>query len=152
MKNGTNPQSRQVYRFLLQGSQGERTAGPVEQQLAGQRILVVEDNFLIADEVCDALRSCGCIVVGPAAGLQSAMDLARDAAIDAALLDINLKGERCFAVADLLRERNVPFVFLSGYDDILMVPDHLRSEVRVCKPVDEDMLLAVVCRLVMVES
>lgn len=126
-----------------------RTDRPNGDQLRGQRILVVEDNFLIADEVCDALRSCGCVVIGPAAGLESAMALAREEAIDAALLDINLRGERCFAVADLLRGRSVPFVFLSGYDDSLVVPDHLRGEMRVVKPIDEDTLLVAVRRLVM---
>jgi CheY-like chemotaxis protein len=86
--------------------------------LKGRRVLVVEDEMMIAMLVEDMLADLGCAVVGPAHGLQAAMDLAEDAKeLDAALLDVNLAGQPVFAVADVLRARNVPIIFCTGYGD-----------------------------------
>ncbi|HSZ53876.1 MAG TPA: response regulator [Caulobacteraceae bacterium] len=86
--------------------------------LKGRRVLVVEDEMMIAMLVEDMLADLGCSVVGPAHGLQAAMVLAEEAAdLDAALLDVNLAGQPVFAVADVLRARNVPIVFCTGYGD-----------------------------------
>ena len=86
--------------------------------LKGRRILVVEDEMMIAMLVEDMLADLGCSVVGPAHGLQAAMALAEDATdLDAALLDVNLAGQPVFAVADALRARNVPIIFCTGYGD-----------------------------------
>jgi CheY-like chemotaxis protein len=86
--------------------------------LKGRRVLVVEDEMMIAMLVEDMLADLGCSVVGPAHGLQAAMALAEEAAdLDAALLDVNLAGQPVFAVADVLRARNVPIVFCTGYGD-----------------------------------
>jgi CheY-like chemotaxis protein len=63
----------------------------------------------------DMLADLGCQVVGPAYRLQEAMVLARDSEIDCAILDLNLDGAPTFPVAELLRARNIPFVFASGY-------------------------------------
>ncbi|WP_428620312.1 hypothetical protein [Reyranella sp.] len=83
---------------------------------------MVEDNFLVAEVMCDLLRGEGCVVVGPASRLERGLCLARDAELDSALLDINLNGERCFAIAELLSRRHVPFIFLTGYDEGSIVP------------------------------
>jgi CheY-like chemotaxis protein len=86
--------------------------------LAGRRILVVEDEMMIAMLVEDMLAELGCAVVGPAHALDVALDLAlTELGLDAALLDVNLGGEPVFAVADALRKRGVPAIFSTGYGD-----------------------------------
>lgn len=86
--------------------------------LAGRRVLVVEDEMMIAMLVEDMLAELGCSVVGPAHALDAALDLARtERGLDAALLDVNLAGQPVFAVADALREKGVPAIFSTGYGD-----------------------------------
>jgi len=86
--------------------------------LAGRRILVVEDEMMIAMLVEDMLLDLGCSVVGPVHALADALDLARsEPGLDAALLDVNLAGQLVFAVADALREKGVPAIFSTGYGD-----------------------------------
>ena len=86
--------------------------------LVGRRILVVEDEMMIAMLVEDMLSELGCAVVGPAHALDAALELARtESSLDAALLDVNLGGQPVFAVADALRERGVPAIFSTGYGD-----------------------------------
>ncbi|MBV8682247.1 MAG: response regulator [Caulobacteraceae bacterium] len=86
--------------------------------LNGRRVLVVEDEMMIAMLVEDMLGDLGCSVVGPAHGLQAAMTLAEESTdLDAALLDVNLAGQPVFPVADVLRARNVPIIFCTGYGD-----------------------------------
>src|SRR3546814_355161 len=82
--------------------------------LHGLRVLVVEDNFLLADVIADTLREYGCEVVGPAGDVAMAVKLAREAELDGAVLDLNLYGEFCFPVAAALAERSVPYLFLTG--------------------------------------
>jgi DNA-binding response OmpR family regulator len=113
-----------------------------EKSLDGARVLVVEDNFLAAEAVCDLLRSHGCIVVGPAPRLKRGLCLARDEELDAALLDINLNGERCFPIAEMLRRRNVPFLFVTGYDDSITIPAPLRHTPLLDKPAMDAKLIA----------
>ena len=105
-------------------------------ELRGLRILLVEDNFLVAESMRDLLDECGCETVGPAPRLEAALDLADREFLDGALLDINLAGEYCFLVARLLRERGVPFSFLSGYDDCSIVAVPFRDASRLFKPFD----------------
>ncbi len=102
--------------------------------LTGLRILVVEDVPELAEIICDDLTDCGCIVVGPAQYLEDAALLARQAAIDGALLDVNLGGEPSFPLATILRERHVPYVFLTGYDDPNRFPEEYRDAPRLGKP------------------
>ncbi len=89
-----------------------------ETALAGRRVLVVEDEAMIAMLVEDMLADFGCVVVGPAQGLEDGLALARSGAeIDAALLDVNLAGQPVFALADALRMRGVPMIFSTGYGE-----------------------------------
>ena len=82
----------------------------------GRRILVVEDEMMIAMLVEDMLTELGCSVVGPAHAVGEALALAQaDQSLDAALLDVNLAGEPVFAVADALRAIGVPAIFSTGY-------------------------------------
>ena len=83
--------------------------------LTGLRVLVVEDEMLVAMLVEDMLTDFGCVIVGPASDVEEALGLAANAEMDAALLDVNLSGRPVFPVADLLKARGVPFVFASGY-------------------------------------
>jgi CheY-like chemotaxis protein len=73
----------------------------------------------------DILVDFGCIVVGPAARLEDALIKARDEEVlDIALLDVNLAGKRSFPVADILAERGVPFIFVSGYGEQALEAPH----------------------------
>ena len=83
--------------------------------LRDKRILLVEDEALIAAMVSDMLADLGATVIGPASSLPKAMALAQDGTFDAAVLDVNLAGERVDPVADLLIERGVPVLFATGY-------------------------------------
>jgi CheY-like chemotaxis protein len=83
--------------------------------LAGKRILLVEDEFLIALTVEDALVDLGAVVVGPTSNIQDAILLAERETIDAAILDVNINGQSSDAVAEILTNRDIPFVFATGY-------------------------------------
>ena len=79
------------------------------------RILVVEDEMLIAFDIEDCLAALGHDVVGPASRVSDALQLVEREPIDLALLDINIAGEVIYPVASQLKARGVPFIFLSGY-------------------------------------
>jgi len=83
--------------------------------LKGKRVLLVEDEFLIAMMTSDALSEMGVVVLGPAATLGQTLDLIQTETFDAALLDINLNGERSEPAGEALRARNIPFIVLTGY-------------------------------------
>ena len=106
-------------------------------RLRGLRILVVEDTFMLADELNEILTDLGCETVGPAARASDATQLASGNALDGALLDVNLsRGETSFPVAAHLVSRHVPFVFITGYDLDISFPAEFRSVPRISKPVD----------------
>ena len=86
--------------------------------LKGKRILVVEDEALIAVMVEDMLMEMGSDVVGPAATIDAALALARVEEIDAAILDVNVRGERIDPVAETLIARGVPVLFATGYGEV----------------------------------
>ncbi|HEX3883266.1 MAG TPA: response regulator [Stellaceae bacterium] len=98
------------------------------------KILVVEDNALVAETIAEALIDGGYQVVGPASNLSAGLVLAQGEELDGALLDINLGGRLCFPIAWVLSERNVPFLFVTGYADTAMIPPELRSTWRLTKP------------------
>ena len=108
-------------------------------ELAGTRILVVEDSPLIAAAAEQMLVDLGCVVVGPTGSLAVATDLARDEAIDAGVIDVNIRGWKVFPVAQILADRNIPFLLASGYADWTL-PDRLNSRPRLLKPYDSDTL------------
>jgi CheY-like chemotaxis protein len=83
-----------------------------------RRILIVEDEFLIAMTLQEWLENVGYVVVGPVPSVEKAMKLIEsETALDAAVVDLNLGGVFAYAVADTLLARHVPFVFTSGYED-----------------------------------
>ena len=113
----------------------------VAKPLNGLRILVVEDNFLAAEVVRDALEQNGCTVIGPVGRVAEGLRLVEQEKLDGAVLDINLNGDRCFPIAEALRGRGVPFVFLTGYDSSTVIPAELRETRRLGKPVHEHHLI-----------
>ena len=98
-----------------------------------QRVLVVEDEMLISITIEDALTDLDCEIVGPASTLDAAMKLARDEKLDAALLDVTIRGGNVFPVAELLMKRGVPFAFSSGYGDWAL-PEAFKGQRRLTKP------------------
>ncbi|MBX3502313.1 MAG: response regulator [Alphaproteobacteria bacterium] len=80
-----------------------------------RRVLIVEDEMLVAMLVEDILDELGLEVAGICGHLDEALKLAAGEAVDFVLLDVNLDGKRSFPVADILRARNIPFAFATGY-------------------------------------
>ncbi len=105
------------------------------------RILIVEDEALIAMDLGATLRKAGCRVVGPAAGVEQALRVIAVEEAEVALLDINLGGEEIFPVADELARRGVPFVFLTGYGRDAL-PERFRDRPTSPKPYSAKPLLA----------
>ncbi len=105
-----------------------------EPDTAIPRILVVEDSFLMAEVVCNFVRDCGLLPIGPAHTLDRGLQLARAEEIDAAVLDINLQTRRCFPICTELARRHVPFVFLTGYAGPPVVPSEFRARRYLEKP------------------
>ncbi|WP_298260372.1 response regulator [Bradyrhizobium sp.] len=104
--------------------------------LHGRRILVVEDEYLLADDLRQTLEKLGVEVVGPVANVAQALKLLQSGdALDGAMLDVNLQGDSVFPVLDLLRERGVPFVLTTGYDGWAL-PGPYADAPRCTKPLD----------------
>lgn len=101
--------------------------------LAGKRILVVEDEPILAMCVQDMLLDIGCVVIGPALSTKDAKRLAFDMKLDAALLDINMGDGPTFEVAQMLIASSVPFCFATGYGSA-GVPEELRGMPVLSKP------------------
>lgn len=115
-------------------------------ELAGKRILIVEDEALLAMTVEDILSDLGCIVVGPAMSLEEAQTLAAQERLDAAVLDVNVDGASSFDVADILGQRLVPFCFITGYGAASLPPQYADVPV-LAKPYGDAALRAVLRRL-----
>ncbi len=114
--------------------------------LQGERILVVEDEYFLADDLVQALTRAGAKVIGPASTAEAALALLEDGAPDLGILDINLKGDISFAVADAMAERNLPFVFATGYDEGT-IPERHAARPRWQKPFDADELMKALAEL-----
>jgi DNA-binding NarL/FixJ family response regulator len=108
--------------------------------LKGMKILVIEDAFLVAIDICACLESCGCEIAGPVGRLEPALALARSESLAAAVVDVDLAGELTFPVAKTLTARQVPFVFITGYDDDFGFPEEFRHVPRLSKPFDHSTL------------
>ena len=116
------------------------------EALAGKRILVVEDEYYIATEIRRMLASAGAIVIGPVGQFDRGMLLA-DEQIDAAILDVNLETDLSYPIADRLRRRDIPYMFLTGYDGWSLPADY-RDEARLAKPFQAQALVEMVETLV----
>lgn len=114
--------------------------------LAGLRVLVVEDEHLVALALADDLEEAGAVVVGPAFSLAAAHELVVAGAIDAAVLDIKLQSQLIFPVARLLVDRAVPFLFTTGFDGGILPAEY--AQVPKCeKPVNPLNVIETLARL-----
>jgi CheY-like chemotaxis protein len=112
------------------------------QELDGRCVLVVEDEYLIAADLASVLESAGVNVIGPAGSVGDALELVHlhGAGLDGAVLDVNLREERVYPVAQALTDRGVPYIFTTGYD-AMAIPESFASAPRHQKPVDQTALL-----------
>lgn len=107
------------------------------EPLNGRRVLVVEDESLVAMLLETILEDMGCTPVGPASNIDDGEAMARDTVgLDAALLDVNVAGRQVFPVAAALKARGVPFVFSTGYGEGGL-PDEWRGITTIQKPFTE---------------
>jgi CheY-like chemotaxis protein len=111
------------------------------QRLAARRVLVVEDDILIAMDIEQLLRDAGCTIVGPVSRVAEALELLQQNRIDAALLDINLGSEQVFPVADVLDDSGIPFVLITGHT-MRPVPARHKERPIVTKPYRPNRVLA----------
>ena len=112
----------------------------------GKRILLVEDEPIVAIALQDIIEDLGHEVVGPAFRLARALELAESEAIDAAILDVNMGDGHSYAVADRLRARGIPFLFATGYGAAGLEPEHQDSPV-LQKPYRETQVARALARL-----
>jgi two-component SAPR family response regulator len=117
-------------------------------RLNGLSILVLEDNFILADEIARMLEDAGAIVIGPFPRAASAIENLAKRRPDCALLDINLGSGPSFAAANAARKLGIPFVLTTGYEET-DIPHHLASAAFLGKPIkreDLERVVAEVCR------
>ena len=123
------------------------TSRPKAASRPAKRILVVEDEYLIAEDLANELRALGAEVVGPVPSLARALSLLAEGGggVDLALLDINLDGELGFPIADLLIERGTRIVFTTGYDEFV-IPGRYAHIPRCGKPITRSILARMLTR------
>ena len=109
--------------------------------MIGKRILLVEDEALVALFTEDVLTEGGYVVIQIADRLESALDFVRSETFDAAVLDVSLAGRQCWPVAGALTDKGIPFVLLTGFGTDLDVPPSCRSAPVVGKPFAGNALL-----------
>lgn len=97
------------------GAGAKTNFGSADEKLLGMRVLIVEDEALVAIDLQFAFEDAGAEVLGPAMSLASALALAEQAAIDCALLDVDIAGHDVYPVARVLQRRGIPFIFHTGH-------------------------------------
>lgn len=112
--------------------------------LAGLRVLVVDDEYLVAYHLQSLLEDAGCSVVGPVPSIAAALAAMRHEKLDGVLLDANLNGISSAPVADALAAANVPFVLVTGYGNLSLANAAMNGAPRIGKPLDEAALLRIV--------
>ena len=117
----------------------------MQNKLANFRILIAEDESLIALNLEMMLRQFGCEVVGPVSDVEEVVRFAAQP-LDGALVDVNLRGKQVFDALPALLERGIPVVLASGYDDTTLFPERYRALPRISKPFDETALRSVCIR------
>ena len=119
-----------------------------DQSLHACRILVVEDEYYLANELALELADAGAEVLGPAPTIELALAvLKKEAAPHCAILDVNLGGEPVFPLADTLIERGVPVVFTTGYDPDSL-PDRFANVPKCGKPINVARITAAIGRAI----
>lgn len=108
---------------------------PVRPSLRGARILIVEDEFFLADDLAAALRDAGAEVLGPAGTVAEAESIVDASAFDCAVIDMNLRGEMAYSIADRLQAAGIPFLIATGYDGAAL-PARFAGVPQLEKPAD----------------
>src|SRR5262249_36167431 len=112
-----------------------------EVSLKGIRVLVVEDNYVVADALRFLIDSYEGSVTAIASSVERAFEALATGPVDIAVLDINLRGASVVPIAEHCRAHGIPFVFLTGYGNAEMLPEHLREQPRFDKPVEAERLM-----------
>jgi CheY-like chemotaxis protein len=110
---------------------------PAVSPLVNRRILVAEDEALIAIGIESMLQSFGCEVVGPVSEVREILQVIEAEPLDGALLDVNLRGRQVFETLPDIIRRGIPVMLSSGYDDATLFPAAFRDLPRISKPFDE---------------
>lgn len=119
-----------------------------EHVLAGRHVLIVEDEYLVAVTLAEELTDQAVVVLGPASSVQRALAVIADAPqLDLALLDVNLGGEEVYPVADVLADRGIPFMLVTGYTRHA-IPARYRQATILEKPIEMAAVVAALGRLV----
>lgn len=119
----------------------------MRKELPGKRVLIVEDNPLLAFDIKDLMEELGAIPIGPALDLGAGLALLNDNQPDAALLDIDLGGEYVWPLAEELRQRRVPFAFISADCTADFLPDPYRRMVCLEKPATKHEIVELISEL-----
>lgn len=112
-------------------------------ELAGRAVLVVEDDYVIAQEICAMLKARGAEVVGPAASVEQGRDLMDRQPLHCAVLDVNLQGEHVYTLASELRTRGITSIFATGYDAEFL-PARFHDSIFLQKPIELSALIEAV--------
>lgn len=104
--------------------------------LRGRRVMVLEDDVLIAMDMEDFLLGEGCQVVGPISNVEAALETVETGELDGAVVDLNLRGELSVPVIEALKSRGLPVIVCSGYAELTGVQDMLKDVPMVPKPCD----------------
>jgi DNA-binding response OmpR family regulator len=110
--------------------------------LTGLRVLVVEDEYMVADYISMVLEDFGCDVVGPVGTIEKALAAVNDGGLDGALLDANLSGDSSEPIAVALQAASVPFIVATGYGALDLPDEALNRAPRISKPFSETELKA----------
>lgn len=116
-------------------------------ELAGYRVLVIEDEYFLARDLEDTLTQAGAEVIGPLGQLQDALDQVRRDGFELAVLDLNLGGSLAYSVADALTAQGVPFVFASAYA-LSDIPQRFKNLRYVEKPYHPLAVIRALSRLI----
>jgi CheY-like chemotaxis protein len=119
--------------FMSPHGEGGANGGDRGGGLDGLRVLVVEDEFFIAQDIREAIEDAGGVVVGPVPTLAGAFAAADRGGFDLAVVDINLRGQHSYSLAEMLQSRGTPFVFATGYS-VGAIPERWRRVPRWEKP------------------
>lgn len=115
--------------------------------LKDSRVLIVEDQYLIAADLSRAVKTLGAQIIGPVASIEAARAEMAENQVDIVFLDINLNDEMAFPLADELERGGIPFIFATGHDWAI-IPERFKSKPRLEKPFTVQSLQAVVRQLV----
>ncbi|OZI43629.1 response regulator [Bordetella genomosp. 5] len=119
-----------------------------EESLRDRRILIVEDEYMIAEFLQYELEDAGAVVAGMIGNVDDGLRQVRDGlAVDAAILDVNLGGQAVFPLADELAARGIPFVFTTGYD-ASSIPPRFKQVERYVKPYNTAAMLGGIARII----